>query len=124
MTGEELRQAIQALLTTHPEISPSATGSTSHIERYLTKHGLPIGFEPDRTDFQNLWVRADNVRRHELKDLEDAFFHHAKFADGKPNHHLFTEKAFKDCDLIRYRVTDLWQAVRVIQEVAGEAGVP
>lgn len=123
MTGEELRQAIRALLDSHPGVAASKAGHATHAERYLTRDGLPIGFEPERVRFQNLWVRADSVRRHTLKDIEQVFYDHHEFDRSKPNHNLFGENAFKDCDLIRFQVTDLWQAVRVIREVAGEASI-
>lgn len=119
MTGEDLRDAIRALLATHPDINVSPVGHAPHAERYLTSGGLPIGFEPERVRFQNLWVRADSVRLHILKDLDQVFYRHAEFVASKPNHNLFGEPAFKDCDLVRFKVTDLWQAVRVVQEVAG-----
>lgn len=122
MMGEELRKATRALLESHPGIVVSQAGHVAHAERYLTQHGLPIGFEPERVRFQNLWVRADSVRRHMLKDIDQVFYDHREFDKSKPNHDLFGENAFKECDLICFQVTDLWQAARVIREVAGEAG--
>jgi len=41
-----------------------------------------------------------------------------------PNHNLFGEQAFKNADLVRFKVTDLWQAARVLLEVAGEGAAP
>lgn len=121
MKGEELRQAVRALLKSHPDIAVSSAGHATHAERYETKSGLPIGFEPERIRFQNLWVRANSVRRHMLKDIEQVYYDHGDFGHSKPNHNLFCEGAFSDSDdLIRFQVTDLWQAVRVIREVAGD----
>jgi len=40
---------------------------------------------------------------------------------SKPNHNLFGEAAFKDADLICFKVENVWEAVRVILAVAGEA---
>lgn len=122
MTAEELRNAIRALLASHPAISVSPAGHTAHTERYLTAKGQPIGLEPDRVRHQNLWVRADSIRVHVLGDLESVAYEKSKFPESKPNHNLFREPAFTDCDLIRFMVTDLWQAVRVIREVAGDGG--
>ncbi len=122
MTPEELRNAIRALLTSHPNIAPSPVGHAAHAERYLTKAGQPIGFEPERVRFQNLWVRADGVRRHVLGDIDNVLYQQSDFAVSKPNHNLFGEPAFKDCDLLCFKVTDLWQAARIVLEVAGEGG--
>jgi hypothetical protein len=63
------------------------------------------------------------VRRQNLSDIEHRLFDHSGFDVSKPNHNLFGEPAFKDCDLIRYQPRDLWQAVRVIFEVAGAGQV-
>lgn len=121
MKGEELRQAVRALLNSHPDINESPAGHATHAERYETKSGLPIGFEPERIRFQNLWVRANSVRRHILKDIELVYYDHRDFGRSKPNHNLFCEGAFNDHDdLIRFLVKDIWEAVRVIHEVAGE----
>lgn len=124
MTGEELGEAVKALIESHPRVSVSPKNHAKHADRYLTADGAPIGREPGRVRFQNLWVRADSVNRRRLRDLEepDSYFDHTTFATSKPNHDLFGEPAFKDCDLIRYRVRDLWQAARIIAEVAGDGG--
>lgn len=77
--------------------------------------------EPQRKTVANIWVRADSVRRHVLRDCEDAFFDHATFDQSKPNHNLFREPGFKNTDLIRYQPKDLWEAARIVAEVAGIA---
>ena len=122
MNAEELRSAIRALLTSHPSVEVSPAGHAKHAERYLCSNGAPIGLEPARVRFQNLWVRSDSVRRNRLDDIEHTFFDHQDFAamGSKPNHDLYGETRFKDCDLLRYRIHDLWQSVRVIEEVAGK----
>lgn len=122
MTAEELRNAIRALMVSHPAIADSPVGHATHAERYLTTRGQPIGFEPERKTHQNLWVRRDSVRMHVLGDLDHLVYDKAGFHESKPNHNLFGEPAFKDCDLIRFRITSLWQAARVIREVAGDGG--
>lgn len=119
MTGEELREAIRALLADHPTISASSKGHATHAERYVASNGAPLGFEPARVRHQNLWVRADSVRINRLSDIDCERYDHLTFAVSKPNHNLFGEAAFKDADLICFKVTDLWQAVRIITEVAG-----
>ncbi|MBZ9922567.1 hypothetical protein LB579_33460, partial [Mesorhizobium sp. BR1-1-7] len=78
-----------------------------------------LGFEPARVRHQNLWVRAYTVRVNRLSDIDSERYDHLTFAASKPNHNLFGEATFKDADLICFKVTDLWQAVRVIAEVAG-----
>lgn len=121
MSGNELRDAIRALLNSHPGISPSPVGHAAHAERYLTRKGMPIGFEPDRIEHQNIWVRADAVRLHMISGIDHVTYQHTDFATSKPNHNLFGEPAFKDNDLIRFKIVDIWQAVRVILEVAGDS---
>ncbi|BCG95986.1 hypothetical protein [Mesorhizobium sp. 131-2-1] len=124
MTGEELREAIRALLADHPAISISSKGHATHAERYVATNGAPLGFEPARVRHQNLWVRADSVRVNRLSDIDSEPYDHSTFAESKPNHNLFGEAAFKDADLICFKVTDLWQAVRIVAEVAGLKGSP
>lgn len=60
-----------------------------------------------------------DISRAALSDCDSVFFDHQTFDASKPNHNLFREPGFKDCDLIRYQPADLWQAVRVIAAVAG-----
>lgn len=119
MTGEGLRAAIQALLASHPSLSISSAGHAKHAHRFLSAQGFPVGFEPRTVRFQNLWVRADSVRAQALSDLTSRPYPLSGFSVSKPNHDLFGEEAFKDADLICFKVTDIWQAVRVISEVAG-----
>lgn len=119
MTANELREAIRSLLSAHPAISISSSGHATHAERYVASNGAPLGFETARVRFQNIWVRADSVRTGVLKDLSSTDYDHLTFDVSKPNHNLFGEAAFKDTDLVCFHVTDLWQAVRVIAEVAG-----
>lgn len=119
MTGADLRAAILALLDGHPSVFASPAGHAKHALRYVTAQGVPIGFEPRTVRFQNLWVRADSVRKHRLADIDSRRYAYVDFHDSKPNHDLFGEPAFKDTDLVCFKVKDLWQAARVIAEVAG-----
>lgn len=119
MTANELREAIRSLLATHPDISISSFGHATHAERYVASNGAPLGFEPARVRFQNFWVRADGIGASALSDISSTYYDHSTFDVSKPNHNLFGEPAFKDADLICFHVTDLWQAVRVVAEVAG-----
>lgn len=123
--GRKLTPAIRSLLETHPGIAKSRAGHTEHSFRYITRKGAwPIGLEPDRVRFQNLWVRADSVDLSVVDDIAHETYDHDLFDITKPNHSLFGEKRFKNADLIRFKVTELWQAVRVILDVAGEGGKP
>ena len=124
MTPDELRNAIQELLARHPNVSVSLAGHAAHAQRYITTEGKPIGFERDRIKFKNLWVRTADVLLHKLDDIERTDFDPANFSVSKPNHNLFGEPAFKDCNLTRFRVTALSQAERIIWEVAGKVGAP
>ncbi|RKQ70358.1 hypothetical protein [Oceanibaculum indicum] len=124
MTGEELRDAIRAMLESHPGISVSSAGHVTHAERYVTLAGAPVGFEPKRVEFQNLWVRSDSIRLTRLRDIDHVCYRAENFSESTPNHNLFGEKAFKNADLVRFKVTDLWQAARVLLEVAGEGAAP
>jgi hypothetical protein len=119
MTAEDLRTAIKALIASHPAIRASAAGHAKHAERYLVANGAPLGFEPERVRFQNIWTRADSVDQDRLRDIPSSYYDHTKFHDSKPNHDLYGEAAFKDADLICFHVANLWQAVRVVAEVAG-----
>ena len=119
MTGEDLRAAVLALLDSHPSVSASPAGHAKHALRHVAAHGAPIGFEPRTVRFQNLWVRSDSVRAHWLADIDSRYYAHADFHVSKPNHDLFGEPGFKDTDLVCFKVKDLWEAVRVITEVAG-----
>ena len=122
MTGAELRDAIVALIDAHPGIAPSKVGvrgRVAHAWIYVTEDGMPLAIEPERTGLQNLWTRRDAVNPRRLSDILSVAYDHRTFDTSKPNHNLFGEQAFKDADLVRYRVADLWQAARVIMEVAG-----
>lgn len=119
MTPDELRGAIRALLAGHPRVSPSPAGHATHAERYLTTLGSPIGFEPKRIQFQNLWVRADSLGLDLLSDIPHRLYRHSEFKKSKPNHNLFGEPAFKDGDLVCFKVSTLGEAERVIAELAG-----
>ncbi|PTQ58578.1 hypothetical protein C8J45_1192 [Sphingomonas sp. PP-CE-3G-477] len=123
MIGPDLVAALDALLDDHPSVNVSAKGHAAHANRYVALNGCPIATEPKRTNTANLWVRADSTRRQNLADIEHRLFDHGGFDVSKPNHNLFGEPAFNDCDLIRYQPRDLWQAIRVILEVAGAGQV-
>lgn len=119
MKGEQLRDAILALIEAHPKFAVSAKGHAAHAKRFITDDGVPFAIEPERKTFQNLWVRADSVNRRRLRGIDSRYYDHTKFDHSTPNHNLFGEPTFTDTDLICFKVDDVWQAVRVIAEVAG-----
>lgn len=119
MSGLELRAAIRALLETHPDLAVSSVGHVAHVWRYMSSEGSPIGLEPERVRFQNIWVRADTVRLHKLGGIDKRLYPLADFHKSKPKHDLYGEARFQNADLICFKVTNLWQAVRVITEVVG-----
>jgi len=119
MTGEDFVKAVTALVEAHPAVMQSGERHPAHCHLYVTTTGIPIATEPQRKSVANIWVRADSVRRARLAFCEDSYFDHRTFDVSKPNHNLFREPGFKDVDLIRYQPKTLWDAVRVIAEVAG-----
>ena len=119
--GRELGAAVRELLETHPDIKVSTWGHTKHSLRFhAEKASKAIALEPDRVRFQNIWVTADAVDLSRLSDIQHEEYQKNIFNITKPNHSLFGDVYFQDKDLICFKVTDLWQAVRVIIEVAGE----
>jgi hypothetical protein len=121
--GKQLGLAIEALLDSHPWLEPSSAGHARYARRFVTAEGVPIALQPHMTQFHNLWVRADSVRRRVLEEIPCQLYECANFHVSKPNHNLFGESAFRDTDLFCFAVSTLWQAVRVIDEVAGD-GAP
>ena len=124
MKGEKLRLAIRDLIETHPNIKRSEAGHSTHAWRYMVKAGKPIAMEPQLIEFQKIWVRADSINRTTLRDLEHSYRAYKPTNRFKPNHNLYGEASFKNCDLIAYRITNLWQAVHVIRELAGDGAKP
>lgn len=123
MNAENLREAIRALLQSHPAISPSKAGHATHAERYRTLDGANIGFEPERVRHQNLFVEASAIRLARLSDIQHQQYFATEYGTSKPNHNLFHPDAFGTVDIVRFEIRSLWNAVRVIAEVAGvEAG--
>jgi len=120
VTGEDLRAAIRALLDSHPKIEPSRAGHVAHAERYRALNGANIGLEPKGARHQNLFVEAAAVRLSRLNDIEHQAYAAVDYAVTKPNHDLFHVDAFGKVDIMRFKVTDLWQAVRILSEVAGD----
>jgi hypothetical protein len=118
---DALRELVRHLLRSHPRIEPFAGDHTTHLERYRTLSGQPIGHGFEPTTYQNIWVRAEAVPLHALEIIRHDPYDHRSFGESKPNHHLFGIPEFNGVDLICFRVKRPWEAVRVIGELAGEA---
>jgi hypothetical protein len=123
VSGEDLRAAIRVLLDSHANIEPSRAGHVAHAERYRALNGANIGLEPKGARHQNLFVEARAIRLSRLNDIDHKAYAAADYAVSKPNHDLFHADAFGRVDIIRFKVSDLWQAVRILTEVAGD-GAP
>ena len=119
MKGEALRTAIRALLESHPNVEPSKAGHVAHAERYRAADGANIGLETRGEGHQNIFVEARAVRVSRLADIRHKEYAAADFRVSKPSHDLFHAEAFSNADIVRFAVTNLWQAVRVVHEVAG-----
>jgi len=116
----KLRDGIRDLLTAHPDVSVFDAGHTIHLERYVCINGEAFGHEAERSTKQNLWVRRDGIRFHAVSDIAHRVNTvEARKSGSKPNHHLFAIPAFKDADLVCFFPANLWDAARIILEVAG-----
>ncbi|MBN8185058.1 hypothetical protein [Roseibium aggregatum] len=122
MTGVELRHAVFELVESHPNITPTAERAHAHMFR--TSCGQVIGIEPERVQFQNIFVSASDVDLSRVVDIPHKLYSARDYKESRPNHNLFGADGFDDIDLICFKVTELWQAVRVIFEVAGTGGKP
>jgi len=117
MKGAELRRAIFELIETHPDITADAQHEHAHM--FHTSNGQVIGVEPERVRFQNIFIAAADVDLPRLVDIAHRLYSAGDYPTSRPNHNLFGEGGFDDVDLICFKVTDLWQAARVILAVAG-----
>lgn len=113
-----LRDGIFSMLAQHPDISEFDGGQsahTTHLNRFVCKNGERIGHEADRDKQQNIWVHRDAVRFHPF--IGYAF----EFKASKHNHHLYASGFFNEGDqLVCFYPRDLWEAARIIREVAGD----
>lgn len=120
---ERLREAIKALLEAHPAISLETTSRGVHLKVYRTTTGLPIGHVHENTTMQGIWVRRDSVRLDRLKAIshevktELALSRARESGKQGRNSNLETVAGFKDEALIYFRVFDLAEVARIIEEV-------
>lgn len=119
MKGDQLRAAILELIDAHPNLNPSPSGNVAYALRFKTGSGLPLAVEPRGKTFQNVWVRANSVNLTNLSGIDKVSYDHTTFGTSRPNHDLYSDPAFKGTDLIRFKVDDVWQAARILFELAG-----
>ncbi len=112
-----LTQMVRDLFNNHPDIRVSDVGHTVHAERFITTNGAPLAFEPRRVRFQNIFARADSFDPAAVAHIEKKLFPVRAFSKSKPNHNLFGEKAFKEVDLVRFRIHELSDAQCVVDAV-------
>lgn len=123
MSPSARRDAIRALIVSHPLVRISSAGHVGYIERYRTSMDANLGLETRGKLHQNLFVEASAIRLLRLKDIPHERYFAVEYATNKPNSNLFHRDAFGDVDIVRFMLTDLWQAARIILEIAG-TGAP
>ena len=117
MTQPSLRDAVRRLLQSHPGIRPSVAGHAGYIERYRTAKGSNIGLEARGERHQNMFVEADAVDLGRIGDIPHKAYLTADYERTRPNSNLFHLDAFGNVDIVRFKLTDLGQAERVLAEV-------
>lgn len=117
MTASPLRDAVRRLLQTHPDVHPSTAGHAGYIERYRTARGSNIGLETRGERHQNLFVEASAVDLGRVGDIRHTVYLAADFDRTRPNSNLFHSDAFRDVDIVRFKLTDLDHARRVLADV-------
>ena len=122
MKNQQLKEAVAAMLSTHPLVEPSIAGHNEHAKRFVTVAGAHIGWQDELKTQQNLYVQRDSINLARLVDIPHKIHLSHDFASSMPNHDLFHADSFtKDRDVVAFKVTEVWQAVRVVAEVAGLA---
>lgn len=116
MTASPLRDAVRRLLNTHPDVRPSTAGHAGYIERYRTSKGSNIGLETRGERHQNLFVEASAVDLGRVGDIPHKVYLAPDFDRTRPNSNLFHSDAFRDVDIVRFKLTDLDQARRVLAD--------
>lgn len=117
MTASPLRDAVRRLLHTHPDVRPSTAGHAGYVERYRTAKGSNIGLETRGERHQNLFVEAAVVDLSQVGDIPHTVYLAAEFDRTRPNSNLFHIDAFRDVDIVRFKLSDLDQAKRVLADV-------
>jgi hypothetical protein len=117
MTASPLRNAARRLLDTHPDVRASTAGHAGYIERYRTAKGSNIGLETRGEQHQNLFVEAAVVDLGRVGDIPHKVYLAADFDRSRPNSNLFHTDAFRDVDIVRFKLTELDQVRRVLADV-------
>jgi hypothetical protein len=112
-----LRDAVRRLLDAHPDVRPSTAGHAGYIERYRTTTDASIGLETRGERHQNLFVEAAAVDLARIGDIPHKVYPAADFDRTRPNSNLFHADAFRDVDIVRFKLVDLDQARRVLADV-------
>lgn len=118
MSASQLRDAVRRLILSDPDICPSAAGHAGYMERYRTGRGANIGLETRGERVQNLFVEAHRVDLGRLGDILHQRYFAADYGQSRPNSNLFHADAFRDVDIVRFKLTELDQAERVLAELA------
>lgn len=119
MTNDELRGAIEAMFSAHPEIASSPAGHNKHAKRFVARGSVPIGWQDELKSKQNIYVERDCVNLSRLSDIDHRIYEARDFHLSMPNHDLFHANAFlKDRDIIAFAVKDIWQVARILSELA------
>lgn len=66
---------------------------------------------------QNLYVETHHVDLSVLGDIPHEPYLAADYGRTKPNHNLFHIDAFREVDIVRFKLTELDQAKRVLAEL-------
>lgn len=117
MSESALRDAVRRLLQTHSGVRPSAAGHAGYVERYRTTRGANIGLETRGELHQNLFVEAQHIDLGRLGDIPHKAYFAANYERSRPNSNLFHADAFRDVDIVRFKLTELEQAKRVLAEL-------
>lgn len=117
MTQSTLRDAVRRLLQSHPDTRPSVAGHAGYIERYRTAKGSKIGLEARGERHQNLFVEADAVDLRQIGDMPHKVYLAADYDRAQPNSNLFYVDAFRDVDIVSFKLSGLDQAKQVLAAV-------
>jgi hypothetical protein len=120
VSGADLADQIRALIVAHPAIRLSGAGHAGYIERYQAAGERNLGLETRGEAHRNLFVEAAAIRLWRLRDIRHETYFARDYGSRRPNSNLFHRDAFGDVDVVRFLVTDPWQAARILAEVAGE----
>lgn len=117
MKGQELGEAIIALLEAHPRFETK--NKVAYAAFFHSTSDAIIAVSPTKTSFTNLWVESSALSPGAVPGVIDKAYLASNYATSKPNHDLFGVDGFDAVDLTNFKVEDVWQAVRVIGAIGG-----